>query len=250
MKKKYVNAVKYLLIIIFQLTVSHIHAHKHEEFLKANKVYEQGNYDKALQMYALLEDKGSGVYFNMGNAYYKKENYTQALVYWKKAQRLMRGAQLRVLLENIKKAEKKLLVSTDSFADTVIISVGPYVSYIPMLLMQLIWLLFAFGVVISCLSHTGYRRVLSILLLLTGLLCVGGLLAIKRTIQLPNCAVVVDKKTLLFAGPNNRYHQITSVVMGNQVSVKTTMCQQSDDWCKITFGNYVGWVPSSALDTI
>ena len=239
------------MLSIFVITFSlHLCAHKHEQFLKANKMYEEGDYDKALHIYATLEDKGAGVYFNMGNAYYKKGNYIQALVSWKKAQRLVHGAQLRAVFENIKKAEKKLLASNDSFANTLIFVVGPYVSYVPMLMMQLIWLLFAFGIMISCLKQMGHRRVFSILLLLIGLVCVGGTLAIKRTIQLPNGALVVDKKALLFAGPNNRYHQVTSVALGNQVSIKTTLCHRGDDWCKITFGNHIGWVPSSALETI
>jgi len=242
--------MKRFLVVFIILFSVHLHAHKHEDFLQANKAYSQGDYDKALQIYVSLEDKGVGVYFNMGNAYYKKGDYAQALMSWKKAQRLAYGAQLRAIFENIKKAEKKLALFTDSLTDTVIISVGPYVSYIPMVIMQLVWLLFVCGIVFSFLRQAGHRRVFTLFLFVIGLVFVGGVMAIKRTIQLNNCALVMNKEALLFAGPNNRYHQVTSVVRGNQLFINAISCQQENDWYKVMFGNHVGWVSSSALSVI
>ena len=53
------------------IVIMHIHANAQELFLQANEWYDPRPYDKAIEAYTILPEKGFGVYFNMGNAYYK-----------------------------------------------------------------------------------------------------------------------------------------------------------------------------------
>ncbi|MEI6090391.1 MAG: tetratricopeptide repeat protein [bacterium] len=57
----------------------------------ANKCYLQKDYDKAADLYsALLKNnyQTADIYFNLGNTYYKKQDWSSAILYYEKAKRL------------------------------------------------------------------------------------------------------------------------------------------------------------------
>src|SRR5579872_4836188 len=58
-----------------------------ELFLRANKLYEAHDYDKALSSYEMIPHKGRAVLYNMGNCYFYKNDYPRALAYWSKAEK-------------------------------------------------------------------------------------------------------------------------------------------------------------------
>ena len=227
------------------IVIMHIHAHAQELFLQANEWYEHGAYDKAIEAYTILPEKGFGVYFNMGNAYYKKGDLIQALIHWKKAQRLAYGSSLEKVLKQVAFVQKELHIN-DTNTEKIMMHVGPYVSYIPMLAVQFFWFLLLCMMMYMALCMHGYKRVLYAFLLVIACATVGGIYAIKRALQLPACAIVHNKEASLYVGPNSQYHAIASLVPGNQVSI----CQQTNNWCKISCGNIKGWIPSIALVVI
>ncbi len=60
-------------------------------FHRANELYRQGNYEKALEQYRQIPARGfhsSDLYFNMGNAYYKLNRIPWAIYYYEKALKL------------------------------------------------------------------------------------------------------------------------------------------------------------------
>ena len=58
-----------------------------ELFLHANKCYEKQECDKALELYQSMNCKGPAAWYNMGNCCYQLDNYVDAMVCWKRAQR-------------------------------------------------------------------------------------------------------------------------------------------------------------------
>jgi len=57
----------------------------------ANNAYNEGMYDSALNVYHLIEKENlesSELFYNMGNAYFKKNNITSAILYYEKARKL------------------------------------------------------------------------------------------------------------------------------------------------------------------
>lgn len=57
----------------------------------ANNAYNEGRYDSALNVYHLVEKEGfesSQLYYNMGNAYFKKNDIPSAILYYEKAKKL------------------------------------------------------------------------------------------------------------------------------------------------------------------
>ncbi len=54
----------------------------------ANTAYINANYDSAIELYHAIEQQGLSsdkLYFNLGNAYYKKEDIARAILYYQKA---------------------------------------------------------------------------------------------------------------------------------------------------------------------
>jgi len=237
------NIKQGVFLLLCTLSLS---AHKQEDFLAANQLYEKGEYSAALTRYNGLSDKGYGVYHNMGNAYYKQGNYLQALVYWKKAQRLAHGGQVRAVLESIKKAEEKLRIPSDSFSYQVAYFLGPYISYVPMLVVQALWLLFILIFLVSLVKCRGYTRILHAAFCSIMLISFGTTILLKRYTQCPEGVLIAEKSVSLFAGPNDQYHQVAPIAKGNLLYV----CQQSDDWYKVTCGSKAGWISSSAVIVI
>jgi len=62
-----------------------------DEFARANELYEQREYDSAVQAYAKIINEGvesASLYFNLGNAYFKKGDLGHAILYYLRAKRL------------------------------------------------------------------------------------------------------------------------------------------------------------------
>lgn len=82
------------------------------EFSQANKLYSQGNYEKALEIYkgieASLDAPSMALYYNMGNAFYKLEKYPEAYACYLKAQKIApRDKDLRQNISILRKTRIK-----------------------------------------------------------------------------------------------------------------------------------------------
>ena len=58
----------------------------------ANNAYNEGLYDSALNVYHLIEEQNlesGGLYYNMGNAYFKNNDLASAILYFEKAKKLI-----------------------------------------------------------------------------------------------------------------------------------------------------------------
>ena len=76
-----------IVFLIMVLAVTTANTQNDEEFfLRGNKFYEQKDYDNALSSYDMMSKKGRAVFYNMGNCYFHKDDYAQALVYWSRAE--------------------------------------------------------------------------------------------------------------------------------------------------------------------
>lgn len=59
--------------------------------MTANNAYNEGLYDSALNVYHLLQKEqleSAGLYYNMGNAYFKNDDIASAILYYEKAKKL------------------------------------------------------------------------------------------------------------------------------------------------------------------
>jgi tetratricopeptide (TPR) repeat protein len=79
-------------------------------FESANRDYFEGNYEQSIEKYQkiLENDVESGeVYFNLGNAYYKLDEYGRAILYFEKAKKYLSGDD--ALEKNLKLAQLHII---------------------------------------------------------------------------------------------------------------------------------------------
>lgn len=231
------------IFILFSLSlVLSLYAHQQEEFLRANKRYEAGEYKKALEIYTKLEKKGCGVFYNMGNAYYKSGQYPHALACWKKAQLRARGKQLQQVFEQIEKAQKKLGLSSGGFLHALVIPLCVPLSYIPLLFLQLMWLLFLCLLIFIWFKNSGTKRFLHVVMLVMLLSMTICLMMMKYTL-IDDTHAIAHNTIQMYAGPNEKYNCVGEVVAG-----ATVHClDQSKEWYKVSYDGVTGWVPVTSI---
>jgi tetratricopeptide (TPR) repeat protein len=82
----------------------------HALFFQANKEYDQGNYAESVKLYEKILATGfvnGHLYFNLGNAYFRKGEMGKAILYYRKAGRLIpRNQDLRTNLRYAKENTK------------------------------------------------------------------------------------------------------------------------------------------------
>jgi tetratricopeptide (TPR) repeat protein len=77
-------------------------------FQEANKQYRAGKFEEAAVLYDKIEDKGSVVYYNLGNCYYQQGQAGKALLNWRRAEQFGHVWERRELLDNIMFLHKQL----------------------------------------------------------------------------------------------------------------------------------------------
>lgn len=78
-----------LIILILFFAVFSLNAKEHQTLIdSANHFYTQGQYEKAVKYYEQVLEKGyesAGLYYNLGNAYYKSHNISSAILNYERA---------------------------------------------------------------------------------------------------------------------------------------------------------------------
>ena len=82
------------LLIIFAINSFAESNNNVELYKKANTLYTNGKYEDAISLYKKIVKSGEiapELYYNMGNAYYRSNNFTEAVYYYEKAKMLAPG---------------------------------------------------------------------------------------------------------------------------------------------------------------
>lgn len=108
-----------LSFAICLLSVCHMVAQSKAD---ADSAYVQGNYQKAIELYSALlkESQSADLYYNLGNAYYRTEEITQAILAYERALLLSPGdADIRFNLQLARtKTIDKMVPQSEFFALT------------------------------------------------------------------------------------------------------------------------------------
>jgi tetratricopeptide (TPR) repeat protein len=105
-----------IFIIVFLIFTVRLNAQENIKITleKANSEYAKGNYQNAIGLYKQIEDAGyeaPGLYYNLGNAWFKTNNYPSAILYYEKAKRLDPSDE--DIEFNIKVANSKIIDKID-----------------------------------------------------------------------------------------------------------------------------------------
>ncbi|MBN2486583.1 MAG: tetratricopeptide repeat protein [Bacteroidales bacterium] len=226
-------------------------------FSAANKFYIEKKYDKAVETYNILIDKGhktAGLFFNIGNAYFKAGNYAKAILFYERA---------------------KLLAPSDADIDFNLAKAKTYVidkiEVIPDFFIKA-W----FKSVIAIFSPNQWAGISVILFVLFTICALIYLLIIKPALKrlsfyLGFSALIIAFLALFFAFKTRQYieNSMGAIVMSPTVTVKSSPDNEStnvfiihegtkvfivrslDGWdeIKLTDGKQ-GWLESSTIEKI
>ncbi|MBO7141212.1 MAG: tetratricopeptide repeat protein [Prevotella sp.] len=223
----------------------------------ADSAYVQGNYQKAIELYSelLKEGQSADVYYNLGNAYYRTEEITQAILAYERALLLSPGdADIRFNLQLARtKTIDKMVPQSEFFAVT--------------------W----YRSLVNQMSVDGWARMSLVLLALTIVLALlylfaspvwlrkvgffGGLLALlffllanlfawqqKQTLNHRDGAIIIQSAVPVKSTPSTSGTDLFILHEGTKVTVTDDTMQ---DWKEIRMPDgKVGWVETAQIEII
>jgi tetratricopeptide (TPR) repeat protein len=218
-----------------------------ELFFRGNKYYEQKDYDNALRSYEMMAKKGRAVLYNMGNVYFYKGDYAQALVCWSRAQIGATPPEYNLIARNKehvftiigKSSERPLTMKMIHLGNDII----PYVSLLLLQLFFLVcWYVFLFAI---------RKNQIKIKKIVMTSLCIfmissGVLLGVYYVNQCTQSGIVVKKEGQLFAAPDKNFHELCLLAYAHDVIVKETR----QGWYKIQYADMIGWVEADVIQII
>ncbi|MFC1850090.1 tetratricopeptide repeat protein [candidate division CSSED10-310 bacterium] len=228
-----------------------------ELFRSGNKAYENGKYDQAIQSYSSIVNAGlqnAHVYYNLGNAYFKKGNLASAILFYEKARKFAPRDQdinqnlkfaLAQTRDKIEKANKSIVFA---FFKTIhdYFSLNEWTIFFT-ILVNLLFLLFIFRLL---LKSPLLRDINFYFLVITScLLCVTLIFfAVKISSTLYTTrAVIMEAQIDVHSGPAKTYTTLLKVHEGTRLEI----ILESKDWFQVRFDNgYVGWLPKNTVALI
>jgi tetratricopeptide (TPR) repeat protein len=211
------------------------HAGNDEElFLRANKLYETQGYEQALSLYIMMSQKGRAVLYNMGNCYFQKKDYAQALAYWMKAENGATAEEKAMIQQNKNYVLQKLGKKIN----------GPFDPIVSILILQVLFCV-AWGMLLF-LYYRGRLKAMRTIMLLSSLFATTALLLLQQKKQSTQSGFVIQEQAHVFSGPDTGFDTIASVQYADYVTVK----EIRQGWYKIRYSDNIGWVEADAIHVI
>jgi hypothetical protein len=211
-------------------------------FRDASQAYDRGNYDEAIRQYNAIQREGftsPELYYNLGNAYFKRGRYGMAVLNYRSAWYLKpRDADIHANLQYA-------LQNAGSNAPVIgrLASVLLRVSFIEWLTI----LLAAYWLCAGAAAAYLLRQRSALMLRLTGLTAGIALLALLGVTQWwilqrrPELVIIEPSRQALFAPMHGATPHFT-LPEGSIVR----LLEKSGAWVKVKSGRDSGWIPSSA----
>ncbi len=218
----------------------------------ANKLYNDGNYESAMEKYEYLTDSGIRnhiIYYNLGNCYFKIGKLGKTILFYKRAQKLRpNDSDINFNLDFVR-ARRVDEVKTSQLPK-IVISFLNLLKYPSINILSIITTFLYFGLAsIICLSLFGKMKLtptlkiaLPIALVLTLTIFWGNLTRINK-----QEGVLLDKIAEVRSGPSEDYTLIFTIHEG--MEIKVLECQ--GEWAKIVLPNgFEGWLKTNQIGKV
>lgn len=226
-----------------------------ELFDRANADYQNQKFDSAVEEYRQLLQQGirhGAVYYNLGNAYWKKGERGNAILYYERALRLLpRDEDVRA---NLSYAKGEIVVGGKSQTETKgflekiaeVFTGKVTLRELAMVTVVFYWILIGFFLLWVALLP---QRTLSkpwLVTLLTFSILLAGLIGFKEYDLAQAAAVILQKEAVLRAGPGDDFQAQATLPEGLVVRI----VRQSKGWIEVRLGDLQGWVLQNSIERI
>jgi len=239
------NSIVFFFFCVFVVITTNT-GNDEEYFLRGNQKYAQKNYDDACTAYEMVSKKGSAVLYNIGNCYFHKGDYAQALVYWSRAEVGATPQEYNLIARNKnhvahllgKDDTLSVLQKTFSFLQSLL----PYIS---LFLLQLLFLLCWYLCIFVVSKQMRLRKMIVSCISVAMIIC-GALLQVHYMQQGAQKGVVIKKEAQLLVGPDKGFQALCPLMYAHNVAVKETR----EGWYKIQYADMIGWVEADMVQII
>ena len=249
--------IKIYGILVALLVCFNIQANENFELIKAEEAYAASDYDKALEIYKSVLDKGyesADLYYNVANCFYRKGELAPSILNYERALRL--DPSHEDAKHNLSLAESKTvdnidtlgrvflvdcwnsfsnLISADSWAFiSIVLFIITLVSLSVYIFVRKIWvrklgfsvavIALFFTIISFCSAYTRYNVETS-----------------------KNQAIVFSQTVTIKSSPDNSGNNLFILHEGTKVNIKSRL----GEWVEIiTSDGNSGWLPANAIEVI
>jgi tetratricopeptide (TPR) repeat protein len=224
-----------------------------ETFDEANRLYEAGKYTEALKTYREIEQQGAHwkLFYNMGNCYYKLNDFVKAKIYYLRAERLKSfdaSIQKNIDIVNNKFSDK-IPGEEPDFIGRVIKKIESAISLNAVSVVLLISVLIL-NLFIFLLIKKGKNRLLiygvSFSLMFSLLIFSYHAYRINKQ-NLKDTAVIVKPESTLRSGPG----ETNTILFKVNPGIKVKIIDKSRDWVQVSASKEIaGWIEGNHIERI
>jgi len=244
-----VKGLSLLAVLLFSVT-----AFAQSDFDAANAAYAEGRYDEAAELYQALiaEQPNAVLYYNLGNAEFKKGELAQAILNYERALRLR--PNYPDAKYNLAFAQSKItdnIVEQDFFVSAWVRAVRNCLSEPTWLILSIcLFILALAGLLLFLLGKEAWLRKTAFHTAWIALLfsLVAGLNAwsLHQRDTLRNEAIITQGVINAKSSPDRSGTDLFTVHEGTKVTIRETI----GEWANIRVGNNEGWVRLNSLERI
>jgi tetratricopeptide (TPR) repeat protein len=243
-RKNFIRVVSFCIVLLPATLFS---GSDEEFFLRGNNYYQKKEYEDSLKSYSMINNKGRAVLYNMGNCFFHKDDYAQALIYWSRAAKGATPSEYKSIIRNKEYVLKKMGKSRElSFFQKIEQFFSVCTLYVSLLFLQifflLCWLIFLF---LRRKKSTRYSILflwsLALLMVVTAMM-----MGISYKHSSAHKAIVVKKDAFITAAPHKGLYAIAPLAYAEEVTVKETR----EGWHKIGYAGIIGWVEAEVIGII
>ncbi|MBU3820484.1 tetratricopeptide repeat protein [Flavobacteriaceae bacterium XHP0103] len=246
--------VIYILAIFF--SISGI-AQNNVLFEKGNKLYNQGKYLEAIEVYKQILDSdnhSAELYFNLGNAYYKLNGVAPSIYYYEKALQL--DPNDKDILNNLAFAKNMTIDAIDTVPEAwttkLINNIANYMTFDGWAKTAIVFVIcFVLLFIFYDFAYTSVKKRVAFIGSMASLVfIIGSLVLAFHKFNLEKSdrpAIVFAQESKVKAEPNLRSEEAFMLHEGTKVQVLDTI----NNWKKIKLSDgKTGWIPSADIKTL
>lgn len=250
---KFFGIPVYRYIVIPTLLISAL-AFAQSDFDAANAAYADGRYDEAATLYQAMIDEqpNATLYYNLGNAQFKKGELAQAILAYERALRLEpnhKDAQYNLAFAQSRITDN--IVEQDFFASSWVRAVRNSLSESTWLILSIcLFVLALVGLLLFLLGREPWLRKTAFHVAWVALLfsLIAGLNAasLHKRDTLRNEAIITQGVVNAKSSPDRSGTDLFTVHEGTKVLIRETI----GEWSNISVGSNEGWIRTSCLERI
>lgn len=250
---KFFGIPVYRYIVIPTLLISAL-AFAQSDFDAANAAYADGRYDEAATLYQSMIDEqpNATLYYNLGNAQFKKGELAQAILAYERALRLEpnhKDAQYNLAFAQSRITDN--IVEQDFFVSSWVRAVRNSLSESTWLILSIsLFVLALVGLLLFLLGREPWLRKTAFHIAWVALLfsLIAGLNAasLHKRDTLRNEAIITQGVVNAKSSPDRSGTDLFTVHEGTKVLIRETI----GEWSNISVGSNEGWIRTSCLERI